>query len=102
MWPMLVAGKAKEEAKMISVDVAELREELNKLLARVRDEGAIVEVTVQGEAVARLVPTPRTVRSPEEIDKLLEELDEFALEIAAHWQGDMDAVAAVREQRRDL
>jgi prevent-host-death family protein len=87
---------------MISVDVAELREDLNKLLARVRDEGAIIEVTVQGEAVARLVPTPRTVRSPEEIAKQFEGLDELIAEISENWPQGVSAVDAVREQRRDL
>jgi prevent-host-death family protein len=87
---------------MISVGVRELREDLSKWLQRVRDEGEIIEVTVRGEAVARLVPMRRKWRSPEEVDEMFEGLDELAAEISEYWKDDLDSVEAVREQRRDL
>ena len=37
-----------------------------------------------------------------EADAFIRELDRLTSEISAHWQGPQDAVAAIREQRRDL
>ena len=93
---------------MISVAVHELRDELDELLQRVRDEGETIEITLHGEPVARVVPThaatpaPPKPRSPEEVAKLFEGLDELIAEISAHWPEGVSAVDAVREQRRDL
>jgi prevent-host-death family protein len=87
---------------MISVGVRELREDLSKWLQRIREEGEIIEVTVRGEAVARLVPMRRKVRSPEEVEKMFEGLDELIEEISEYWPEGVSSVDAVREQRRDL
>jgi prevent-host-death family protein len=87
---------------MISVGVRELREDLSKLLQRVREDGEVIEITVRGEPVARVIPMRRQVRSPEEIEKIFADLDQLAAEISAYWQDDLDAVEAVREQRREL
>ena len=38
----------------------------------------------------------------QEADAFLQELNRLASDISAHWQGPQDAVAAIREQRRDL
>ena len=37
-----------------------------------------------------------------EADAFIRELDRLAADISANWQGPHDAVAAIREQRRDL
>mgnify|MGYP000371384622 CR=1 FL=1 len=87
---------------MISVGIRELREDLSKLIQRVREDGEIIEVTVRGEAVARVVPMKRKVRSPEEVAKIMEGLDEVIAEISEHWPEGISSVDAVREQRRDL
>ena len=87
---------------MITVGVRELREDLSKWLQRVRDEGETIEITLRGETVARLVPTRRKSSSPEEIARQFADLDELAQEISKHWKSDMNAVEAVREQRREL
>lgn len=43
------------------------------------------------------------VQSPEqEAEAFMQELNRLAADISAHWQGPQDAVAAIREQRRDL
>ena len=38
----------------------------------------------------------------QEADAFIHELNQLAADISAHWQGPQDAVAAIREQRRDL
>jgi len=46
---------------------------------------------------------PSTVQDREqEADAFIQELNRLASDISAHWQGPQDAVAAIREQRRDL
>ncbi len=87
---------------MITVGVRELREDLSKLLQRVREEGEVIEVTIHGEPVARVIPMKRPAPVPEELSKQWVELDQLAAEIAARWIGEPDAVEAVREQRREL
>ena len=55
-----------------------------------------------GETVARVVPEPRKGRSRAEVAQQLAGLDELSAEISAAWQGEPNAVATVREQRREL
>jgi hypothetical protein len=38
----------------------------------------------------------------QEADAFIKELNGLAADISAHWQGSQDAVAAIREQRRDI
>lgn len=38
----------------------------------------------------------------QQADAFIQELNRLASDISAHWQGPQDAVAAIREQRRDL
>lgn len=38
----------------------------------------------------------------QQADTFIQELNRLASDISAHWQGPQDAVAAIREQRRDL
>jgi hypothetical protein len=38
----------------------------------------------------------------QEADAFIQELNQLASDISAQWQGPQDAVAAIREQRRDL
>ncbi|MEZ5614705.1 MAG: hypothetical protein R3E35_05760 [Rhodocyclaceae bacterium] len=46
---------------------------------------------------------PSPDRNPEQqADAFIQELNELASDISAHWQGPQDAVSAIREQRRDL
>ncbi len=46
---------------------------------------------------------PPPAQNPEqEAEQFIQELNRLAADISAHWQGPQDAVAAIREQRRDL
>lgn len=47
------------------------------------------------------MPPPDQDRQ-QEADAFVQELNRLASDISAHWQGPQDAVAAIREQRRDL
>jgi len=46
---------------------------------------------------------PSSAQNPEqEAEAFIQELNRLTAEVSAHWQGPQDAVAAIREQRRDL
>lgn len=51
--------------------------------------------------VGTTAPSP-VQSSEQEAEAFMQELNRLAAEISAHWQGPQDAVAAIREQRRDL
>ncbi len=87
---------------MIKVGVGELREQISTLLQRVLEDGETIEVMVEGKSVARVVPEPYRAHTPEEVAEDLMSLDELSAKITAAWQGEPNAVEAVREQRRDL
>jgi prevent-host-death family protein len=87
---------------MITVGVRELREGLSKLLQRVRDEGATIEVTSRGEPIARVIPATQQPASPEELSKRFSDLDTLIAEIKARTKDNIGAVETVREVRRDL
>jgi prevent-host-death family protein len=87
---------------MISVGVRELREDLSKLLQRVREEGETIEITVRGEPVARVIPMKRQAPLPEDIAKSFKDLDQLIAEISARTKDKVGAVETVREIRRDL
>ena len=87
---------------MISVGVRELREDLSKILQRVRDEGEVIEITIRGEAVARMVPMKKQPSSPEESTKRFSDLDQLIAEISANTKDNVGAVETVREMRREL
>jgi prevent-host-death family protein len=87
---------------MISVGVRELREDLSKYLQRVRDEGEVIEITVRGEPVARVIPMRRQARPPEESAKRFSDLDQLIAEISARTKDNIGAVETVREIRREL
>lgn len=87
---------------MISVGVRELREDLSKLLQRVREEGETIEITVRGEPIAKVVPVKRQEPLPEELEKRFKDLDQLIAEIGARIKDNVSAVDTVREIRRDL
>lgn len=83
-----------------SIGVRELREHASEVLRRLRETGDEVLVTHRGRVIARLVPVP----SPESDacdEEVWAEIDALAEEIAAKWQGNVSAVEAVREARRE-
>ncbi len=88
---------------MKTLGVDELREHINEILRVVEEEGETVEVTRRGKVIARLVPAPRAQQPvKQDLKAFWAEMDRLGAEIGAHWKGDMDAVEAVRDVRRDL
>ena len=88
---------------MKTLGVDELRERINEILRVVEEEGETVEVTRRGKVIALLVPAPRAQQPvKQDLTAFWTEMDRLAAEIGAHWKGDMDAVEAVRDVRRDL
>jgi prevent-host-death family protein len=88
---------------MKTLGVDELTERINEILRIVEEEGETIEVTKRGKVIAHLVPV-RGAQQPAKRDlkAFFAEMDRLAAEIGAHWKGDMDAVEAVRDVRRDL
>jgi prevent-host-death family protein len=88
---------------MKTLGVDELSERINEILRIVEEEGEIVEVTKRGKVIARLVPVRGTQQPVKrDLKTFWAEVDRLAVEIGSHWKGDMDAVEAVRDVRRDL
>lgn len=87
---------------MVTVGVRELKQHTSKLLRRVREEGAIIEVTYHGEVIARLVPVIPSVAAERDVAAIWADLDQLTAEISAKWPEGVSAVEAVREVRRDL
>ncbi len=88
---------------MRTFGVRELEDRISEILRLVQETGEIVEVTNDGEVIARLVPVSRSQR-PVEVPggAVWTDLERLRAEIDAHWQGSPSAVDAVREVRREL
>lgn len=54
------------------------------------------------EVGATTLSEPRAQSPEQEAEQFIQELNQLAADISAHWQGPQDAVAAIREQRRNL
>ena len=87
---------------MVTVGVRELKQQLSRLLRLVRDEGEMVEITYRGEAVARLVPVDPPAPAPEEMEAILADLEQLAVEVSARWPEGVSALDAVDDVRREL
>lgn len=84
---------------MLHIGVRELKQRVGAIMRRVR-EGQEVIVTYRGRPVARILPVEEEEQPSWEA--IWTTIDELAAEVAAHWQGEPSAVAAVKEGRREL
>ena len=81
----------------------ELIEHIDEILRMVEEEGETIDVTKRGKVIARIVPASEPEQPLKRDAKaFLAEIDRLATEIGASWKGNMDAVEAVRDVRRDL
>lgn len=88
---------------MKKFEIRELVEHIDEVLRMVEEEGETIELTKGGEVIARLVPARRPQQPVKrDLRDFWAEMDRLAVEIGAHWKGDMDAVEAVRDVRREL
>ena len=88
---------------MKAFDVVDLTERIDEVLRIVEEDGETIEITNYGEVIAHLVPAtgPQSLAKPTKRD-VWADLERLAAEIGAHWPGDVSAVDAVRDVRRDL
>ena len=87
---------------MITIGVRELKAKLSQILLKVRDEGEVVEITYYGQKIAHLAPATSVPKKDDDLEAILSDLDSLAAEIGAAWEGNVSAVEAVREVRREL
>ena len=94
---------------MKKLDVSELREgrelvvRINEILRLVKDHGETIEIIDRGKVIAHVVPTNTSQKAVDhKLALSLQELDELAARIGSKWKGNMDAVEAVRDVRREL
>ena len=88
---------------MKTLGVGELKEHIDEILRMVEEEGETIEITDQGKVIARVVPANEPEKpTKRDLKSFWEETDRLAAEIGASWKGNMDAVEAVRDVRRDL
>ncbi len=81
----------------------ELLKRIDEILRLIEEEGETIELTNQGKSIAKWVPTQDAQKpANQNQDAFWEEMDQLAARIGVSWQGDMDAVEAVRDVRRDL
>lgn len=86
---------------MEKVGIRDLKAHLSEIIRRVDELREPVEVTRGGKVIVRIEPANRPPNK-EEIAAFWDRHKELAEEISQHWIGEQDAVAAVREQRRNL
>ena len=87
---------------MITIGVRELKAKLSQILLKVQEEGEVVEITYYGQKIAHLVPVNPTSKNDDDLEAVLSDLDSLAAEIGAAWEGNVSAVEAVREVRREF
>lgn len=85
------------------LETRKLLERINEILRLIEEEGETIELTDHGKTIAQWVPTQKPQKPvKQDLDAFWEEMDQLAARIGAAWQGDMDAVEAVRDVRQDL
>ncbi len=94
---------------MRKLDVSELREgrelitRINEILRLIKEDGETIEIIDRGKVIAHVVPTNALQKAVDhKLAISLQELDELAAIIGSKWKGNMNAVEAVRDVRREL
>jgi prevent-host-death family protein len=86
---------------MTTIEIDELKDHINDALQRVEENGEIIEVTRQGQVVARLVPVQQAANNREKVRQALADIDRLAEEIGKHWPEEVSAEDAVNDVRGD-
>ena len=84
------------------IGIRELKDHATQIMRKVREEGAVYQVTYHGKVIARIVPNELAPISGPELLASWADLDALAEEIGKQWPEGVSAVDAVREVRRDL
>ncbi len=96
MYPQLCSQL---EGDMETVGIRELKQKASKLIRRVRDEGAEIQITYHGKVVALLVPVVEANQTEQEAQAWTD-IDHLAAEIGARWPKGLSASQAISEDRR--
>jgi antitoxin (DNA-binding transcriptional repressor) of toxin-antitoxin stability system len=83
-----------------TVGVREFKANPSNYLRLVKDENQEFDITVRGQAVARLAPLVRRMNAAE-LQAFWRRQDELSEQIGKHWPAEVSAVEAINEQRRD-
>ncbi len=88
---------------MVSFEVNDCIERIDEMLRMVVEESEAIEITKQGEIIARIEPV-RKQRQADTRDHSATwyGLERISAEISAHWQQGLSAIDAVRDVRREL
>jgi prevent-host-death family protein len=81
-----------------SIGVRDLKAHASEILRRVEEEGEVIDVTRRGAVIARLVPVTRPIDRAT-MNRIWEERDRLAAEIAKHWPAGLSAADAIAEDR---
>jgi prevent-host-death family protein len=90
---------------MAAIDAHDLHERTAEILRRLREEGEPIDITDQGRVVARLLPIAPLDRphpTRKELEASWARRRRLADQIGKYLPEGVSAVAAVREQRREL
>ena len=88
---------------MLSLEVNEFVERIDEMLRIVLEEGETIEITKQGEIVARM----ESIRKQRQADTrghsaAWNDLERISAEISAYWPEGLSAIDALRDVRRVL
>jgi antitoxin (DNA-binding transcriptional repressor) of toxin-antitoxin stability system len=87
---------------MLSLDVNEFIERIDKMLLKVVEEGEMIEITKQNEIIARMVPVRKQGQADIQDDLAAwHELERISAEISACWPRGLSAVDAVQDARQE-
>ncbi len=84
------------------IGIRELKDHATQILRKVREEGAVYQVTYHGKVIARIGPDITEKLQSLDHDDIWAEWDALAEEIGKHWPEGVSAVDAVRDVRREL
>ena len=85
-----------------TVGVQELREQTERILRRVSEQGHIIAIVDHGRIVARLAPAQQQSVDPAELEAFWAEWDQLVAEIEAKWPNGLSAAEAIKQDRREL
>ena len=91
-----------EASEQEPIEVRKLKKRINEML-HLLEEGQTLELIRHGKVFVRVKSESEEKPSREQkIKAFLADMDQLAAQIGAQWEGNMSAVDAVRDVRRDL
>lgn len=84
------------------IGIRDLKDHATKILRKVREEGAVYQVTYHGKVIARIEPEVPGKIEPIDQEDIWAKWDQLAVEIGKRWPEGVSAVDAVRDVRREL